>query len=61
MFQSFYLCRVSRPIAPSHACQVSAVRGICACRGKVALIIALASDRIDIPDLLFEQLTRIAG
>jgi len=47
MFQSFYLCRVSRSIAASHKRQVSAAHGISARLPNLALTIAFASDRID--------------
>jgi hypothetical protein len=47
MFQSFYLYRVSRPIALSVKRQVSAARGTSARLANIALTIAFASDRID--------------
>ena len=51
MFQFFYPCRVSRPIAASHKREVSAVRGRSASPADIALIIALVSDSIDSTNL----------
>jgi hypothetical protein len=47
MFRSFYLYRVSRPIASSVKRQVSAAREISARLASIAVTIAFASRRID--------------
>jgi hypothetical protein len=49
MFRSFYLYRVSRPIASSVKRQVSAAREISARLASIAVTIAFASRRIDKP------------